>query len=328
MRTGRTVRNTLIGLVAALALAACGSSGTDAAKSGNAAGLEKTELNIGIVPVPSTAPLFIAQERGFFKAEGLTIKTETIQAPQAVMPKIINGGIDAFLTSYISLITISDSGATKLKMLAESQQGAPGISGVIVVKDSPIKDPKDLKGKTIAVNALKGLGEVTLSAQLKVHGLAPTDVKLVPVPFAEQLAQLKAGTVDAAWLTEPYISAAQKDLGGRLLVDTLSGPTEGLPLDGWATTADWLTKYPKTAAAFQRAIAKAQQIAATDRQALNKAITTYIKIPAEVASTMAMGTFSTSLNPTRIQRVADLLNEFQVVKNKVDATTLVAAPPQ
>ncbi|GGS89306.1 sulfonate ABC transporter substrate-binding protein [Planobispora rosea] len=327
MRNGRAVRHSLIGLVTVLALASCGGSETAAAPS-NAKGLEKTELNIGVVPVPSSAPLFIAQEKGFFKEEGLTIKTETIQAPQAVMPKILNGSIDAFLTSYVSLITISDSGAAKLKMLAESQQGAPGINAVMVVKDSPLKEPKDLKGKKIAVNVVKALGEVTISAQLKVHGLTPADVKFVPVPFAEQLAQLKAGTVDAAWLVEPYISAAQKDLGARVLIDTLSGQTEGLPLDGWAATDEWISKYPKTAAAFQRAINKAQQIAATDRQELNKVIPGFTQIPAEVASSMAMGTFSTSLNPSRVQRVADLLSEFQIIKNKVDATTLLASAPQ
>ncbi|MBG0812898.1 ABC transporter substrate-binding protein [Planomonospora sp. ID82291] len=328
MRNRRAIRNSLIGLATALALTACSASGTSAEKPDGSSGLEKTELTIGVVPVPSSAPLFIAQERGFFKEEGLTIKTETIQAPQAVMPKILNGQIDAFLTSYVSLISISDSGAAKLKMLAESQQGAPGVNGVVVVKDSPIKDPKQLKGKTIAVNVVKALGEVTVSAQLKVHGISPTDVKFVPVPFADQLAQLKAGTIDAAWTTEPYISAAQKDLGANLLIDTLSGPTESLPLDGWAATDDWITKYPKTAAAFQRAIGKAQQIAASDRQALNKVIPTFTQIPADVAATMAMGTFSTSLNPTRVQRVADLLSEFSIIKNKVDAASLLASPPQ
>ncbi|GAA4218306.1 NitT/TauT family transport system substrate-binding protein [Streptosporangium album] len=328
MRTRRVVRNSLIGLTAALTLAACGGSGTEAAGPANPGGLEKTELTVGVVPVPSSAPLFIAQEKGFFKAEGLTVKTETIQAPQPVMPRILNGGIDAFLTSYVSLITISDSGVAKLKMLAESQQGAPGVNGVVVTKDSPIREPKDLKGKKIAVNVLKALGEVTVRAQLKAEGLAPGDVTFVPVPFAEQLNQLKAGTVDAAWLTEPYISAAKKDLGGRLLIDTLSGPAEGLPLDGWATTADWVSKYPKTAAAFQRAIGKAQQIAASDRQELDKVIPTFTRIPAEVASTMTMGTFSTSLDPARIQRVADLLSEFQITKSKIDATALVAATPR
>ncbi|MFC0865820.1 ABC transporter substrate-binding protein [Sphaerimonospora cavernae] len=329
MRIGTVIRTSLAGLAAVIALAACGGSGTEEVSAASSAGgLEKTTLNLGVVPVPSAAPLFLALERGFFEEEGLTIKTETIQAPQAVMPKILNGSMDVFLTTYVSLISIQDSGAAKLKMLVESQQGAPGINGLYVTEGSPVKSLQDLKGKTVAVNVLKALGEVTVSAHLKVAGLAPTDVKFVPIPFDQQLAALKSGQVDAAWLSEPYISAARKDLGAVQLVDTLSGPTADLPLDGWGATADWIEKYPKTAAAFQRAIGKAQQIAASDREALNQVIPTFTQIPAEVASTMSMGTFSTSLDATRTQRVADLMAEFGITKTKIDANQLVAAPPQ
>jgi NitT/TauT family transport system substrate-binding protein len=315
-----------IGLVTALALTGCG-GGEPAGDATTGDGPEKTQLTVGIVPVPSSAPLFIAMERGFFKEEGLSVKTQTIQAPQQIMPQILNGGIDTFLTSYVSLITISDSGVARLKMLTEAQEGAPGISGVVVAGDSAIKDAAGLKDKTVAVNVVKALGEVTVSAHLKSAGLAPGDVKFVPVNFAEQLAALKAGRVDAAWMTEPYISAAKKDLGGRVVIDTLSGPTDGLPLDGWAASADWVSKNPKTAAAFQRAMAKAQQVAADDRAAINKVIPEFTQIPAEVAASMGLGTFTTSLDTARIQKVADLLAEFQITKTKHDAAQLVAAPP-
>jgi NitT/TauT family transport system substrate-binding protein len=317
----------MTGLALVLTLTGCGGNVTDEATPDTAGGLEKTELNVGIVPVPSSAPLFIAMERGFFKEEGLSVKTQIIQAPQQVMPQILNGGIDTFLTSYVSLITISASEVAPLKMLTESQQGAPGINGVVVSGDSPIRTPAELKGKTIAVNTVKALGEVTVSAHLKTNGLSPADVKFVPVNFAEQIAALKAGRVDAAWMTEPYLSAAKKDLGGRMVIDTLSGPTTGLPLDGWAASADWVNRHPKTAAAFQRAMAKAQRVAAGDREAINKVIPTYTQIPAEVAATMGLGTFTTSVDVARVQKVADLLAEFQITKTRLNAADLIAAPP-
>ncbi|WP_433253442.1 ABC transporter substrate-binding protein [Streptosporangium sp. CA-135522] len=321
MRVGRAC---LAGLVAALLLSACGGAGTGTARPATGDGPEKTEITVGVVPVPSAASLFIAIDKGFFKQEGLTVKTETIQAPQAVMPKILNGGIDAFLTSYVSLIAIQDSGVTKLKMLVESQQAAPGVNGVMITGDSPIKEIKDLRGKKIAVNVVKALGEVTISAHLKAAGLAPTDVSFVPVPFAEQLAALRAGRVDAAWMTEPYISAAKKDLSARLLIDTLTGPTEGLPLDGWAASAAWVSANPKTAAAFQRALGKAQKLAAADRTEIDRVVPRYTRIPADVAAKMTLATFSTSLDAARIQRVADLMSEFGLTKTKIDATALVA----
>ncbi|ACZ84803.1 ABC transporter substrate-binding protein [Streptosporangium roseum] len=317
-------RACLAGLVAALALSACGGVDGGAARPSAGDGPEKTEITVGVVPVPSAAPLFIAIEKGFFKEEGLTVRTETIQAPQAVMPKILNGGIDTFLTSYVSLITIQDSGVAKLKMLVESQQGAPGVNGVLVTGDSPLKEIGDLRGKKIAVNVVKALGEVATSAHLKAAGLTPADVSFVPVPFAEQLAALRAGRVDAAWTTEPYISAAKKDLSARVLVDTLTGPTEGLPLDGWAASADWTARNPKTAAAFQRALGRAQKLAAADRSEIDRVIPSFTKIPADVAAAMTLATFSTSLDAARIQRVADLMSEFGLTRTRIDATALVA----
>ncbi|GLW07069.1 hypothetical protein Misp01_21990 [Microtetraspora sp. NBRC 13810] len=322
MRIGRS----MAGLVLIAALAGCGGSG-GGEPAGTAGGLEKTEINVGVVPVPSAAPLFIAVERGFFKEEGLSVRTQTIQAPQQVMPQILNGGIDTFLTSYVSLITISDSRVAGLKILTNSQQGAEGISGVVVAADSPVRTPAQLKGRTIAVNTVRALGEVTVSAHLRAAGLTPADVKFVPVNFAEQIAALKAGRVDAAWMTEPYVTAAKEDLGGRVVIDTLSGPTAGLPLDGWAATADWVGRHPKTAAAFQRAMAKAQRIAATDRDAINRIIPTYTQIPAGVAAAMGLGEFTASVDVRGVQKVVDLLAEFQITKTRIDAAQLVAAPP-
>ncbi|NRQ34412.1 ABC transporter substrate-binding protein [Nonomuraea sp. NN258] len=279
-------------------------------------------MNIGVSPVPSSAPVFIADKRGFFKEEGLTIKTEIIQAPQEVMPKIKNGAMDVFKGSYVSLLNIQDSGAEKIKILSDTLQGAPGIAGVVVPKDSKLQTPKDLKGKTIGVNSLNNLGTLSVSAHLQVNGLTPQDVKFVAIPFQNQIPALKSGQVDAAWLVEPFLSAAQQS-GSRLLVDTNTGPTDALPIDGWATTEEWVTKHPNTAAAFQRAVAKAQRLAATDRAALAEVVPLYTQTPKEAVMTMAMGTFPTSLNPARIQRVADLMSEFGYLKTKVDVKAMV-----
>ncbi|NUR86917.1 MAG: ABC transporter substrate-binding protein [Nonomuraea sp.] len=305
---------------AALLLTGCG-GGQQQATSAN--GLEKTTLTIGVVPVPSSAPLFIAEKQGFFKQEGLTVKTEIIQAPQAVMPKILNGGMDAFLTSYVSLMSIRESGV-KIKLFQHAQEAMPGIAGVVVPKGSPVKQAADLKGKTIAVNALKALGQTVTNAHLEQAGLKPDDVKYVPVQFADQLTALSTGKVDAAWLVEPFLTAAQQQLGATQVIDTMDGPTAGVPIDGWGVTEDWLAKYPKTAAALHRALAKGQQIASTDRAAINAVIPSYTQIKAEAAEKMHLGKFSMDVDKAALQKLADLLVGYGYLKNKVDAGTLLA----
>ncbi|MFI6738164.1 ABC transporter substrate-binding protein [Nonomuraea sp. NPDC050451] len=313
----------------ALTLSACGGGGggegsqTGTSSTSSSGGLEKTQLLVGVVPVPSSAPLFIAEKRGFFKEEGLTVKTEIIQAPQAVMPKILNGSMDAFLTSYVSLMAINDSGAAKLKLFQHSQEAAPNIAGVVVAKGSPIKAPADLKGKTIAVNVLKALGQTLTNAHLQEAGLKPEDVKYLPVPFTDQISALGSGKVDAAWLVEPFLTAAKKS-GATQIIDTTDGVTAGVPIDGWGVTEDWLAKNPKTAAAFHRALAKAQQIAGSDRKAIDEVVPTYTQIPADAAAAMTLGKFSMEADKAGVQKLADLLHGYGYLKAKVDVAQLFA----
>ncbi|MEV4354093.1 ABC transporter substrate-binding protein [Nonomuraea sp. NPDC049625] len=323
----KLARFVVAGMAIALTLSACGGGGggsqTGTSSTSAAGGLEKTQLLVGVVPVPSSAPLFIAEKRGFFKEEGLTVKTEIIQAPQAVMPKILNGSMDAFLTSYVSLMAINDSGAAKLKLFQHSQEAAPNIAGVVVAKGSPVKTPADLKGKTIAVNVLKALGQTLTNAHLQEAGLKPEDVKYVQVPFADQISALGSGKVDAAWLVEPFLTAAKKS-GATQIIDTTDGVTAGVPIDGWGVTEDWLAKNPKTAAAFHRALAKAQQIAGSDRKAIDEVVPTYTQIPADAAAAMTLGKFSMEADKAGVQKLADLLHGYGYLKSKVDVAQLFA----
>ncbi|WP_052424097.1 ABC transporter substrate-binding protein [Nonomuraea candida] len=313
-------------MAVALALSACGGGGgggEQQAAATSPGGLEKTQLLVGVVPVPSSAPLFIAEKRGFFKEEGLTVKTEIIQAPQAVMPKIINGSMDAFLTSYVSLMAINDTGAAKLKLFQHSQEAAPGVAGVVVAKGSPVKTAADLKGKTIAVNVLKALGQTLTNAHLQEAGLKPEDVKFVAVPFADQLSALSSGQVDAAWLVEPFLTAAKKH-GATEIIDTTDGVTAGVPIDGWGVSEQWLAKNPKTAAAFHRALAKAQEIAGADRKAIDEVVPTYTQTQADAAAAMKLGEFSMRADQASVQKLADLLHGYGYLKNKVDVARLFA----
>ncbi|MGN9838688.1 ABC transporter substrate-binding protein [Nonomuraea sp. H19] len=322
----KLARIVVTGMAVALALSACGGGGgAGSGGTASAGGLEKTQLLIGVVPVPSSAPLFIAEKRGFFQAEGLTVKTEIIQAPQAVMPKILNGSMDAFLTSYVSLMAINDTGAAKLKLFQHSQEAAPGVAGVVVAKDSPIKTAADLKGKTIAVNVLKALGQTLTNAHLQQAALKPEDVKYVQVPFADQLSALSSGSVDAAWLVEPFLTAAKKS-GATQIIDTTDGVTAGVPIDGWGVSEEWLAKNPKTAAALHRALAKAQEIASSDRKAIDEVVPTYTQIPAEAAAAMTLGKFSLQADKAGVQKLADLLHGYGYLKAKVDVAQLFAPP--
>ncbi|MEU7898510.1 ABC transporter substrate-binding protein [Nonomuraea sp. NPDC049152] len=314
-------RALVLGLVTALALAACGGTDTTSAPA-EGKGLEKTSIKVGALPIPDPAALYIANAKGFFKAEGLTVEPVIIQGGAAALPQIKSGALDISHTNYVSTFLAASKGE-KIKVVGDVYQAAPNTFNLMVPKDSQLHSVADLKGKTVLVNTLNNIGTLTVEATLKVAGLTKDDIKFVEKPFPDMANALTAGQGDAAWMTEPFITATQSQSGFRKLADTMSGQTADLPIAAWMATEEWTKKYPKTLAAFQRAIAKAQQLVASDRKEVEAVLPTYTKLDAKTASVITLGTFPTSLNETRLQRVADLMLEYKYIQSPLDVKTIL-----
>ncbi|GIH67717.1 MULTISPECIES: ABC transporter substrate-binding protein [Microbispora] len=322
--TGRT---TVIGVIAALTLTACGGADTDTTATGNN-GLEKTTLKVGILPIADVAALYIATERGFFKAEGLTVKPEIVASTQVAIPKLVSGSVDITLGNYFSVLSAQEAKMANFRVLADTFQAKPDVFDIVVKKDSPIQSVKDLKGKKISVASFNSIGTLAVDSTLRANGLSTKDVTYVPAAFPDAPGKLASGQTDAAWLTEPFLTGVQKDMGARKIADTMTGAMADFPIAGWTTTEPTLSKYPKTMAAFQRAIVKAQQIADSDRKAVEKVLPTYTKITPDAASIITLGAYPSTLNATRIQRVADLMLEYGYLKAKMDVNPLLVPMPQ
>ncbi|NRQ35008.1 ABC transporter substrate-binding protein [Nonomuraea sp. NN258] len=326
MRYG--TRGTLIGLIASLtltlALTACSGGGGD--RNTSAGGSEKTTISVGMLPVPDAAPLYIAINKGYFAAEGLTVKPELMaQGTAAALTKQAGGGLDVILGNYMSVFTAQEKGVGTFTFIADCYQaGADGFN-LMVKSDSPLKSPAELKGRTIALNSIGNIGDLAVISTIKGHGLTRDDVTFVEIPFPEMAKALAEKRVDAAWLAEPFITYAEKQNAARTLADTMTGPTKDFPVAGWSVTAEFAKANPGTVAAFQRAIGKAQAEAAGDRDEVTKVVPTYTKIDAQSAAAISLGTFPTAkLDGARLQRVADLMRELGFLTAGLDAKTMVA----
>jgi NitT/TauT family transport system substrate-binding protein len=323
----RTMRGHAVVLSVALALtlAGCGGGNEAATTSANSKGLEKTSIKVGALPVPDVVALFVAKSKGYFKDEGLTVEPVIITGGAAALPQIESGALDISQTNYVSTFLAVSKGK-KIKLVADMYQAAPNTFNIMVPKDSPIKTVADLKGKTVFVNNLQNIATLAVETQLKVAGLTKDDVKFAEKPFPEQGNAINTGQADAGWMTEPFITANQSAFGFRKLADTMTGQTEDFPIAGWMASDEWTQKYPKTLAAFQRAIAKAQQLVASDRKVIEGALAQYTKIDAKAASVITLGTYPSELNENRLQKVADLMLEYKYLDSPVDVKSVIASP--
>lgn len=328
MRQSRS-RSALVIATALLAsfVTGCSSSSKPAAGGSAGKGLEKTTIKVASLPLVDDAALHIAVKEGYFKAEGLTVQVEPVQQSIQALPALAKGDVDVIAgANYVTFLMANEKGALKLRVLAEGATLKSNMMDVLALPKSNIKTAKDLEGKKVAVNILNNIQSLTLNQILKANNVDPTKIKYVAVPFPQMAAALQSGQVDAIHAVEPFISDAQKKTGAKVVVDGGSDPVADMPISGYVSTSDFTTKYPKTAAAFQRAIIKAQQLAATDRKVVEQVLPGYTKIDAQTAAIITLPGFPTSLNTTRMQRLADLMTNSGMLQSKVDLSSILFTP--
>lgn len=199
-----------------------------------------------------------------------------------------------------------------LRIVADNSQSAPDGYVLLVSKNSKLTSIAQLKGKKVSFPAPGfNLGAMALDVLLQPYHMSTASFTTVVLPFSAAQQALAKGEVDAAFTTEPFITIAEAAAGDRILIDALSGPLVGFPQTCWGTTASFTQKYPKTVAAFQRAIGEATRIASTNtayvRSELPKFIPTMSPAMTEV---ITLPVYNTTLSLTRMERAADTIEQL------------------
>ena len=314
-------------ILVCLVLAAFATGCSDSTSSKAPGALEKDTITVASLPLLDAAAVHIALSHNFFRDEGLDVKIEPVAQSIAALPALKNGQLDIIAgANYVTFLQAHESGALKLKIIADGAAEAPRFMQLLVLPDSPITKPKDLEGRTVAVNILNNIQSLTLNAILKANNVDPAKVKYLAVQFPLMDKALANHDVDAVHTGEPFGTVFQRKLGARMVIDGGGPPVTGLPVSGYVATEDFVAKYPKTAAAFQRAIEKAQALAAGDRSQVESVLPSYAKVDAQTAKTLIFPTYPTSLDPARLQRLSDLMLQDGLLKSPLDVTGVIFAP--
>jgi NitT/TauT family transport system substrate-binding protein len=306
----------LVGLSALLAVGCSAGGGSSAAPGG----LEKVSLRVAAVPAVDSAGLYIAQQRGLFAAEGLRVTIVPAINAKTTINSQLAGQFDVSSGNYVSYILANaDPQAAGLKKAADFRVLAPGSimesnnQDIMVPPNSGIHTVSELKGKTVAVNVTHNIGQLLVSSILSDNAVPANSVTFVPMQFPQMAKALQDHQVDAAWETDPYITEAEENVGAIPLADSNQGTTENLPIAGYMVTASWLKKNPNTAAAFRRALVKAQTIATNDPAAVQQGMEAFAKVPAISAAVEANPQFPTKMNATLLGRLASLMLHFNMI---------------
>ena len=175
------------------ASASSASASSSASQTSSGGTLKKVSIQIDGAAVPYYAPLYLAKEKGYFAEQGLDV--EFYYAAAADIVKNVAAGNVEFGFPNADNVVLAKSQGIPVKVVHTTYQH--GLGSTIFKKNSGIKTPKDLKGKTIAVTSLGSANYVQLQVLLKKAGLSTKDVKVDVIGTGAILNSLTTGKVDA-----------------------------------------------------------------------------------------------------------------------------------
>ncbi len=225
--TGQAPLATVPGMSAGIATAAAQRSGAPGAAPA-ASGGATAQVRVGYVPVLVYSPLFIAIDKGYFAAQGLTAVATPFTGGADILAQNASGNLEVGLGGLGAAALNAFARGLDLRIVSSQHAESPPLATPLVVAKSRFDDGTytsvaALKGKRVAINA-KGTGtEYWLQAALAKNGLAMSDIQLVALPFDQVAAALAGGALDAAMLGEPLVTLAEgQGLVQRLADDFLT----------------------------------------------------------------------------------------------------------
>ena len=288
---------------------------------GAGAGLEKTRLTLGFVPLTDCAPLAIAKEKGWFAKYGLDVELSKETSWANVRDKVAIGILDGAqmlapmpIASTLGVGPVEKPTVTALSL--DLNGNAITVSQALFEQMLAL-DPVGMTRRpcgagplrqVIAERAARGEPPLTFAVVFPISthayqvrywmgaaGIDPDrDVRLLVVPPPQMVSQLKAGHIDGFCVGEPWSQAAVAQGLGRVLITSYelwnNGPEKVLGVNH-----EWAEQYPNTHRALLMALLEAARWldAHENRPEVVDILSgpAYVNAPREVLGMSMTGTF-------------------------------------
>lgn len=290
------------------------------------------KVRVGVFPVSSSLPYFVALERGFFKEQNIEPEmTRLIGGPPNIAAMITNQ-IDAAAV----LVTIEGMNANLKKpgvamyISVNSQNVKYEMEQFVVRNGFNAKSLKDLKGAKIM--SAPGPANVTMAkAALAAVGLKEGDYTIDQLDMGQHVNAMKAGTFDAGYTLEPNASVMRK-LGiahtieaGVIAHYVLGDPNANAYVGGCALTSDFIASRPDVARRFTAAWAKAVDFINQHPDEARKHLLKNTFTPPEVVDSVPMIKYVmakdlTAQDKQEFQKFIDFSVTTGTLPEKVDVT--------
>jgi len=212
-------------------------------------------LNVGILPITTNVPYYAADKLGYFAAENLACTAQVIRGGAAAIPAMLTGSLDVVFSNATSVAEAIARGIDLRLILTGTiiANKPPDAGAILKRKGDPLRTGKDLEGKIVAVNTLRDVIWMMVTAWITATGGDLSKVQVVELSQPAMVEAIKQKRVDAAMVIDPFLTVAFADPALELLSWPCSQCYAGGPMAFFIVTGDMAQRRPNDVRAFIRA---------------------------------------------------------------------------
>lgn len=211
-----TIIASIMALVLTLSFAGCGGSSSPKQEAN-----KPVKVSLGMLRLTSSAPLFIAMDKGYFKEVGIEIDPQWFDAAQPIAVATASSKVDVGATGITAGLYNMAAKGQKLFIVADKGREQKGFSSSALMASTDqynqgLTSIEALKGKRVGLTQKGSTFHYMLGRMLEAKGLTLDDVTIVPLgKLSAVMAALQSGQIDACILNEPNITKVKNEGYGK-----------------------------------------------------------------------------------------------------------------
>jgi NitT/TauT family transport system substrate-binding protein len=289
---------------------------------------QTTQLRVAGVFVDMFAEPFFARAAGAFARHGFALEPTSLANAGAVAAAIGGGSLELGVGDLVSGVNAIIKGVPILMIAGGGLYRRSQQEGTIlaVAKESPIRSPRDLPGKTIGIPTLVGMTTAILRVWLPENGIAVDSVKLVEVPLSAVLPALQRGTIDVGLLSEPFVTPARdlvRSVGYPNNVVADRTPNKEFPVSVWYAAKTWIEADRARARRVVDAIYETARWANSHQDETLTILVNEGHLDASRLQGLPRTAFATTLTPDMVQSSLDVAYQGKLFPQPVNASELI-----
>jgi ABC-type nitrate/sulfonate/bicarbonate transport system substrate-binding protein len=275
------------------------------------------KVTLGTIPIDNGAEAFYAQDQGFFHKAGLDVDISPMNNGGAIVAAVASGALDIGFTNLFSFVTAYSKGIpVTLIAPASLYLSTSPAQALLVRKDSPYKTGKDLNGKVVACDGLKGITQITASAWIDQHGGDSTTVQWIEIPLAtmpEALAQNRIAAASGVLSFDPTAGTPQG--ADRVLGYPYDAIGSKFLASGFIATKSWAAANPALVKRFADAIGATARWANRNQAASGEILMKVAKLTPQDLSALSRfrAPYAESLDPGQIDPVIAFAEKYHII---------------